>query len=527
MFLGMSTVVDDIAAHAARDPQAPALETPRGVMSYRELAGRIERLALALAAAGVRAEVRCVVAAEHTAEAVIAMAAVMRAGGAFVTLDPGLPVARLHAMVRSAQARVQVTTAALNGRLGLPVPGPAVLIDEPAPGPPAPIAPAQIAPTPVTPDTLAYISHTSGSTGVPNPVLVEHGGLRAYLRFIVTHCELGPDTSVLQLAPVGYDASIRDIFAPLSAGSRLILLPRSTLLRPDALADAVTEYGADAILATTPTFLTALAQPDGAAARLDRLRLIVCAGESLRPFLAAGGRSLAAGRLVNHYGPTECTITSTCYDVPAEPDTTADLIGTPIPGVTVRLLDADGRPVPDGATGEIFIGGPGVARGYGGRPWLTAERFVPDPGGAPGERLYRTGDLARRRADGNLEFLGRADRQVKMRGYRVEPAEVEGALLTHPAVTGAVVTPATDDLGRIYLIAHVTGVATDVTNAALRVHLARTLPPHLLPRQFRRVDDIPTTHSGKADRSALAGLGSAAGQATPSPRLTASEGQPR
>jgi amino acid adenylation domain-containing protein len=517
MFLGMSTVVDDIAAHAARDPRAPALVTPQGVMSYRELAGRIERLALTLAAAGVRAEVRCVVAAEHTADAVIAMAAVMRAGGAFVTLDPGLPVARLHAMVRSAQARVQVTTAALSGRLGLPVPGPAVLIDEAVPGRPAQSTAAQIAPTSVTPDTLAYISHTSGSTGVPNPVLIEHGGLRAYLRFIAAHCELGPGTSVLQLAPVGYDASIRDIFAPLSAGSRLILLPRSTLLRPDALADAVTEYGADAILATTPTFLTALAQPDGVAARLGRLRLIVCAGESLRPFLAAGGRSLAAGRLVNHYGPTECTITSTCYDVPAEPDTTADLIGTPIPGVTVRLLDADRRPVPDGATGEICIGGPGVARGYGGRPRLTAERFVPDPGGAPGERLYRTGDLARRRADGNLEFLGRADRQVKIRGYRIEPAEVEGALLTHPAVTGAVITPATDDLGRIYLIAHVTGVATDVTNAALRAHLARTLPPHLLPRQFRRVDDIPATHSGKADRSALAGLGSAAGQATPSP----------
>jgi D-alanine--poly(phosphoribitol) ligase subunit 1 len=497
MFLGMSTVADDIAAHAARDPMAPALVTPPGVVSYRELAGRIERLARVLAAAGVRAEVRCVVAAEDTADAAIAMAAVMRAGGAFVTLDPGLPVARLHAMVRSAQARVQVTTAALAGRLDLPVPGPTVLIDQRG------VAPG-VAWGMVAPDDLAYISHTSGSTGAPNPVLIEHGGLRAYLRFIVGHCELSPDTAVLQLAPVGYDASIRDIFAPLSAGSRLILLPRSVLLRPDALADAVAEFGADAILATTPTFLTALAQTDGVAARLGRLRLIVCAGESLRPFLAAGGRSLAAGRLVNHYGPTECTITSTCYDVPAEPDTSADLIGPPIPGVTVRLLDAALRPVPDGTAGEICIGGPGVARGYSGRPGLTAARFVPDPGGAPGGRLYRTGDLARRRADGNLEFLGRADRQVKIRGYRVEPAEVEGTLLAHPAVTGAVVTAAADDLGRVYLVAHVTGALADVTNAALRAHLARTLPPHLMPRQFRRVDDIPATHSGKADRSALA-----------------------
>lgn len=472
--------------------------TPGTVLSYRDLADRIEQLARTLAAAGVGAESRCAVVAEQGADAVVAMAAVMRAGGAFLTLDPGQPVARLHAMVRGVDARFQITTAALAERLALPVGGPTVLIDR------LDDVAEHALPGQVAPRSLAYISHTSGSTGTPNPVMIEHGGLRAYLRFVVATGGLGPHTAVLQLAPFGYDGSIRDVFAPLASGGRLILLPRSTLLRPGALADAVRDFGANAILSSTPTFLTALAEHGGVAERLGALELILCSGESLRPFLAAGGRRLAAGRLVNHYGPTECTITSTCHEVPAAPDTEADLIGTPIDGVTVRLLDRSLRAVPDGAVGEILIGGAGVARGYSGRPALTAHRFVPDPYGPPGARLYRTGDLARRRPDGILEFLGRTDRQVKIRGYRVEPAEVEGALLGHPAVTGAVVTPATDERGRVHLVAHVVGVPAGVTDAMLRAHLAGSLPPHLMPRRFRRVDGIPTTHSGKADRTALA-----------------------
>jgi amino acid adenylation domain-containing protein len=490
------TVLDDVHRHARRDPRAPALVTPETVVGYGELADRIDRLARTLAAAGVRAETRCAVVADRSVDAVVAMAAVMRAGGAFVTLDPGQPVERLHAMVRGADVRCQVTTAALAERLALPVDGPLVRFDGPAG--------AGTLPPRVPPRSLAYVSHTSGSTGSPNPVMIEHGGLHTYLRHIARSCGLGPHTTALQLAPFGYDGSIRDVFAPLAAGGRLVLLPRSTLLRPAAFADAVRTYGANTVLSSTPTFLTALAEHEGLAERLRGLGLILCSGESLRPFLASGGRRLAAGRLVNHYGPTECTITSTRHEVPARPDVEADLIGTPVDGVTVRLLDRDLRAVPDGAVGEIHIGGAGVARGYSGRPALTAARFVPDPYGPPGARLYRTGDLARRRPDGVLEFLGRRDRQVKIRGYRVEPAEVEGALLRHPAVTGAVVTPATDERGRLHLVAHVTGVPAEVTDAVLRAHLARCLPPHLMPRRFHRVGDIPTTHSGKADRTALA-----------------------
>ncbi|WP_405150345.1 amino acid adenylation domain-containing protein [Sphaerisporangium sp. NBC_01403] len=491
------TIVDDIRGHAAREPHAPAIVTPQAVIGYRDLADRIEHLARALAAAGVGAESRCAVVAEDGVHTVIAMAAVMRAGGAFLTLDPGQPVQRLHAMVRSVDARFQITTAALAGRFALPVGGPTIMIDR------LNDVAGDALPAHVAPRSLAYISHTSGSTGTPNPVMIEYGGLGAYLRFIVTAGGLGPHTVALQLAPFGYDASIRGVFAPLAAGGRLVLLPRSTLLRPAALADAVRDFGANAILSSTPTLLTALAQDEDVAARLRGLDLILCSGESLRPFLTAGGRRLAAGRLVNHYGPTECTITSTCYEVPDQPDTEADLIGTPIDGVTVRLLDQSMRAVPDGAVGEIYIGGAGVARGYGGRPALTAHRFVPDPCGPPGARLYRTGDLARRGPTGILEFLGRNDRQVKIRGYRVEPAEVEGALLSHPAVIGAVVTSAADERGRVHLVAHVTGAPAEITDAALRAYLAETLPPHLMPRRFHRVESIPTTHSGKTDRAAL------------------------
>jgi amino acid adenylation domain-containing protein len=503
------TVVDDVRAYAARHPDSIALVSPTETITYRVFAERIERLARILVGAGVGVDARCVVALEPGPDAVIAMCAVLRAGGAFVTLDVQQPLPRLAAMVGTAGARFLVTTGALLGRLALPVPGPAVLLDQldglPELPPPDRIESA----------ALAYASHTSGSTGVPRAVLVRHHGFHGFLRFVVRHCALDRNTVTLQLGPLGWDASVRDTFAPLVAGGRLVLLPRSVLLRPDALFDALDEHRVDTILSTTPTFLTALANHPGAADRLRRLRLVATSAESLRPFLGAGHRSVLAGRLVNLYGPTECTVSATCHEVPADPDTGADLIGTPIDGATIHLLDADLRAVPDGETGEIHIGGAGVARGYAGDPKETAERFLPDPfADRPGDLMYRTGDLGRRRPDGTLEFLGRCDRQIKIRGYRIEPAEVEGALLAHPDVHGAVVTLAVDDRDRRYLVAHVVGELGDTTDAALRAHLAGTLPPYLLPRRFVRLDRFPTTRNGKIDRAAL----TASGAPQPVPR---------
>ncbi|KOV89868.1 amino acid adenylation domain-containing protein [Streptomyces sp. NRRL B-3648] len=492
------TFVEDIRAHADRAPHSPALLTADGPTGYGELAARIDRLAARLVAHGVGPERVCAVALPPGVDAVVATAAVVRAGGAFLTLDTGLPDLRLAALAAGGGAAHLITCAALAGRLGPLVDAPAVLVDRlPAAGPP----PAAFG-TP-HPRSLAYVSHTSGSTGAPHPVLIEHGGLDTYLRAVVRDNSLGPGTVTLQLAPPGYDASIRDTFAPLAAGGCVVLVERSRLLRAESFADTVTEYGVDTLLSTTPSFLGFLAQSPRAAERLRSLRLVCSSGESLRPFLAAGGRALVGGRLVNQYGPSECTMTSTRHEVPADPDTSADTVGTAIDGTVVRLLDAQGREVADGRTGEVHIGGAGVARGYGGRPALTADRFPPDPYGPPGARLYRTGDLARRASDGTLTYLGRADRQIKIRGHRVDPAEIEGALLAHPEVTGAVVTAETDDRGRTWLGAHVTGPLADTTDAQLRAFLARTLPPHMMPRRFTRLERLPVTHSGKADRRAL------------------------
>lgn len=633
----MRTFVDEIAAHAAREPDRVALSAPGGAVpevTYRELADRIEVLARTLCARGAAAETVCAVAVERGVDAVVALAAVVRSGAAFLSLDVEQPPARLAALARSGGAGMLLTTAALAERLQLPVPGRPVLLDETpdasgagagagaggtggggtgtsstggsganasrtdatnananganasgaatsrtngsstdtgdtdasrpgtsrtnASGADASrtdtsgasegstggsSANASDAATSRTgtgdtdassadasrtgegttgggrtggggvplsgpdPRTLAYVSHTSGSTGEPSAVLVEHAGLDAYLRFIARDYRLGPDTVALQVAPPGYDASIRDTFAPLLAGGRLVLAPRSALLRPAEFGATVRAQGVDTLLSVTPSFLTHLAGQPDAAALLEGVRLVVSSGESLRPFLAAGGRELVPGALINQYGPTECTMTSTRYAVPAGPDPAADVIGTPIDGVVVRLLDAELTPAGEGRDGEVYIGGAGVARGYRGLPSRTAECFVPDPLGPPGARLYRTGDRAERGPDGELRFLGREDRQIKIRGYRVDPAEVEGALLTHQGVTGAVVTCAADDRGRVFLVAHVTGELADVPDGALRRHLATTLPPHLMPRRFVRLDRMPTTRSGKADRRTLAGVG--------------------
>lgn len=493
----ITTFVDDIRNRAEERPDAPAIVLPDTVVSYRDLVERIEGLAALLVARGVGPERVCAIALEPGVGAIVAMAAVIRAGGAFLSLDIDLPGRRLRSMVDSGGADFLITTGPLDTRLGLAFDGTRVLVDETST-----VDVAVTFPVPCA-SSLAYVSHTSGSTGVPNAVLVEHRGLGSYLRFVVRDYGLGPDTAALQIAPLGYDASIRDTFAPLMAGGRLVVVPRSALLRPEEFVDVVAGYRVDTMLSVTPSFLTFLATWPDIVERLRGVRLVVASGESLRPFLTAGGRDLLTGELVNQYGPTECTMTSSRFRVPVEPETDADIVGTPIDGVTVQLLDGASRPVADGAIGEICVGGVGVARGYRARPGRTAERFVPDPSGPPGSRVYRTGDLGRRRVDGTVEYLGRSDRQIKIRGYRVDPAEVEGALLTHARITGAAVTSDVDGRGRVFLVAHVAGALEGISDATLRAYLAETLPPYLMPRRFVRVGRIPTTRSGKADRSAL------------------------
>ncbi|WP_371871400.1 amino acid adenylation domain-containing protein [Phytohabitans rumicis] len=488
--------------HELPEYDVPAVVTPGACLTYRQLGQRVRRLAQVLAARGVGPERVCVVALERGLDPIVAIAAVVRTGAAFLAVDVDLPDRRIAAFARGAHA--MVTSPGLAGRfagLGLPAP---VLLDGDIIDGGVECSQAAL-PDTVAPRSLAYVSHTSGSTGTPNAVHIEHRWLHPYLRFIARDYGLGPDTVALQLAPLGFDAAIRDTFAPLVAGGTLVVLPRATLLRPEELFAALGRYRINTMLSATPSYLSFLAGQPRAAEHLRGLRLVATTGEAVRPFLAAGGRPLIPGRVVNQYGPTEATMTATRFKVPAEPEA-ADIIGRPIDGVPVRLLDADLNEVPPGADGEICIGGPGVARGYGDAPALTAARFVPDPDGPPGARLYRTGDLARRRPDGTLEFRGRRDRQIKIRGYRVDPGEIEGALLSLPEVTGAAVTTAADRQARPYLVAHLTGDLGAVTDASLRFHLARILPPHMMPRRFDRLDRFPTTRTGKIDRLALAGV---------------------
>jgi amino acid adenylation domain-containing protein len=519
----MRTLADDLAEHAARHPDRIALDTSDGPVTYRQLEQRTQELARLLHAHGARPETVCAVAVEHGLDAVAAMTAVLRCGAAFLTLDVTQPRDRLASFVRSAGARLLLTTTAHAAALELGVP--TVELDasgidasdaraiDPSDATAANSSDATAADSwdakvtgtsafpPVDPRALAYVSHTSGSTGEPSPVFVEHQALDTYLRDTARAFGLGPDTVALQTAPLGYDASIRDTFAPLLAGARVVLVERARLLRPADFVRTVRDHGVTALLSVTPSFLTHLAGQRDLPDPLAGVTLVASSGESLRPFLTAGGRSLVPGRLINQYGPTECTMTTTRHDVPADPDPAHDVVGLPRSGATVRVLGPDLIPVPDGTVGEVYIGGTGLARGYGGLPARTAAAFLPDPYGPPGSRMYRTGDLGRWTPQG-LRYEGRGDRQIKIRGYRVDPAEVEGALLTHPAVSGAVVTPHTDDRGRVYLAAHVTGDHT-MPDAALRSHLARTLPPHLMPRRFLRHTVLPTTRGGKADRGRL------------------------
>ncbi len=334
----MRTLADDLAEHAARHPDRIALDTPDGPVTYGQLDRRTREVTRLLRAHGVRPETVCTVAVEHGPDAVAAMTAVLRCGAAFLTLDVTQPRDRLASFVRSAGARLLLTTTAHAAALDL---GTAV-IELDGPGPDAPDATAADAwhptaadtsasPAAVDPHALAYVSHTSGSTGEPSPVFVEHQALDTYLRDTVRAFGLGQDTVVLQTAPLGYDASLRDTFAPLLAGARLVLVERARLLRPADFARTVREHGVTALLSVTPSFLTHLAGQRDLPDPLAGVTLVASSGESLRPFLTAGGRSLVPGRLVNQYGPTECTMTTTRHDVPADPDPAHDVVGLPRP----------------------------------------------------------------------------------------------------------------------------------------------------------------------------------------------------
>ncbi|HZF10319.1 MAG TPA: non-ribosomal peptide synthase/polyketide synthase, partial [Thermoanaerobaculia bacterium] len=485
----LATLDRQLAAQAARTPDATALVVEETRLSYGELARRADRVAGRLAALGVGPEVPVALFLPRTADLVVALLATLRAGGFYLPLDPTYPAERLAYVLADSGAQVLVTDRELAER----APAGALrrlLVDgeeEPA------LRPSPVSPS-AGPANLAYLLYTSGSTGRPKGVQVSHGSLVRFLAAMRRQPGLTSVDVLLSVTTISFDIAALEIYLPLLVGAQVVLVDRATAADGERLRAALERSGATVLQATPATWQLLV----DTGWRGERLRAL-SGGEAL-PAALAGQILARAGALWNLYGPTETTVWSATrpIGVPAE----AASIGRPIGNSRIHLCDAALSPVPIGVAGELWIGGAGVARGYRGRPELTAERFVSDPfSGAPGSRLYRTGDLARFQPDGAIEFLGRLDHQIKLRGFRVEPGEIEAALTACPGVAAAAVVARADGPGGLRLVAYV--VPEELSVTALRSVLEERLPSYMVPSGWVLLPALPRTANGKLDRRAL------------------------
>ncbi|HEV2733485.1 MAG TPA: amino acid adenylation domain-containing protein, partial [Longimicrobiaceae bacterium] len=505
-------------AQARRTPGAVALVFEGASLGYAELDARAERLAGHLRGRGVGPETRVGVCAERSVELVVALLAVLKAGGAYVPVDPGYPAERIAYMLEDSGVRLLLTQERLLGRL--PARAAGVLVLD---GGALPAGPVEPAPVPVPPDALAYVIYTSGSTGRPKGAMNAHRGIVNRLLWMQEEYGLDESDAVLQKTPFGFDVSVWEFFWPLLAGARLVLARPEAHGDPAYLSELI-ERERVTTLHFVPPMLAAFLEA-GEPARCGSLRRVVCSGEALpyeltERFFAA----LPGAGLHNLYGPTEAAVDVTYWA--CEPRARRVVpIGRPVANTRLYVLDARGEPVPQGVAGELYLGGVQVGRGYLARPELTAERFVPDAFGGPGARLYRTGDRARWTAEGEVEYLGRLDFQVKVRGFRIELGEIEEALLSHAGVREATVVVREDAPGERRLAGYLVPGEEGLDPAELRRHLRERLPAHLVPSALVVLDALPRTPGGKLDRRALPApdASAAADDAFVAPRSPAEE----
>ncbi|MEY9927498.1 amino acid adenylation domain-containing protein/non-ribosomal peptide synthase protein (TIGR01720 family) [Catenulispora sp. GP43] len=476
-----------VEAAVDRHPDAPALGADRRELTFAEVEALANRLAHRLIARGAGPGDVVALLLPRSADMVLAELAVTKAGAAFLPVDPGYPDERVEMMLRDAAPALTLEAKEIADLLAAPSDG--------ARGH-RPTDADRIRPLDL--DDPAYVIYTSGSTGTPKGVVVTHRGIAGFAAAEAEHYQVAPGDRVLAFATPSFDASVLELCMSLPYGARLVV-PAPGPLLGDELARVLREERITHTLLPPAALSTLPADTPGS---LPDMKTLIVGAEACGADLVA--RWAPHHRMVNSYGPTEATVVAT-WSAPLEPDGSAPPIGRALPGFGVYVLDARLRPVAGGVPGDLWLSGPALARGYLGRPGLTASRFVADPFGPPGTRMYRTGDLVRRDRKGELHYLGRTDHQLKLRGHRIEAGEVEAALVRHPAVLDAVVSVREDEPGRPRLVAH---LRTEPGAAApagieLRALLARSLPGYMVPSAFAVLDRFPLTESGKTDRAAL------------------------
>ncbi|WP_434381859.1 amino acid adenylation domain-containing protein [Melittangium boletus] len=461
-----STLPELFEAQVRARPEAVAVTYEGEHLTYRELNARANRLAHHLVARGAGLERLVALVLPRSLDLVVAVLAVLKSGAGYVPMDPDQPEERLRQVLAAVK--------------------PVWVLDRVDPSEEYPEH--DLGPR-ADPDGIAYVIHTSGSTGLPKGVVVSHQNVVRLLDTTDPWFKFGPDDVHTLFHSYAFDVSVFELWTMLTKGGRLVVVPKHVTRSPQEFL-ALLARERVTVLSQTPSAFYQLPPADLA------LRVVVFAGEALELTRIRAWRRPGGPKLINMYGITETTVHSSYIELD-DPDETASVIGVALPDLRLRLLDHALRPVPPGCPGEIYVAGPGVTRGYLNRPELTAARFVPDPFGAPGERMYRSGDLARRLPDGGLVYLGRADQQVKIRGFRIEPGEVERVLERHPSVVQAVVLPDSD---RLICYAVLTG---DLDAAGLREHARTVLPEYMVPAFVVPVPAIPLTVNGKLDRRAL------------------------